>query len=370
MTENIYARLASHMSKLAVGLPANETLEEILRENYAENESAVMLAIPTEVEPFKAVSTKQIAERFDGAVDDLPGVLGKLADRGLLFETTLDDGGKGYALHQFGYGMPQVFFWQNEDTPHNRKMADLLIKYSRPNVLTEAYGGADSQVWRGVPVGKTVEPDKAAILPYSQVEEIVAKTRRIALVNCACRVASRLKGRPACEHPLDVCMKYDEMADFVIEKGIGREISKDEALDLNKKAEESGCVHFADNVMPGEAKHACNCCSCSCWSLGNLSRRRIPRDMIMACHFIRATDEDNCAGCGDCVEACPMGVIEMTGDDKPKVDMEWCIGCGVCSLACPTDAIAMVRREEIPDPFATFEKLHETRLAEKASRDA
>ena len=118
--------------------------------------------------------------------------------------------------------------------------------------------------------------------------------------------------------------------------------------------------------VPGEAKHACNCCSCSCWSLGHLSRRRIPRDILMACHFIRSTDEDSCAGCGDCIEACPMDVIELADDSKPKVDMEWCIGCGVCSLACPSDAIAMMRREDIPDPFATFEDLHAARLAEKA----
>lgn len=159
-------------------------------------------------------------------------------------------------------------------------------------------------------------------------------------------------------------MKYDELAEYVVDVGIGRKLSLDEALALNRKAEEAGCVHFADNVLEGEIKHACNCCSCCCWSLGNYKRRRIPRDLLMACQFIRQTGLDECDGCGLCVEACPIDAVSIA-DGGAVVDLDWCIGCGVCATACPNDAISMVRREEIEDPLPGFGGLSQERLQQR-----
>lgn len=44
----------------------------------------------------------------------------------------------GYALHQFGYGFPQTFFWKGVDTPNAKKFADLVARYSRSEQLREA----------------------------------------------------------------------------------------------------------------------------------------------------------------------------------------------------------------------------------------
>jgi Pyruvate/2-oxoacid:ferredoxin oxidoreductase delta subunit len=215
-----------------------------------------------------------------------------------------------------------------------------------------------------VPVNKTLNSFKHAILPYAEIDEIVNRATVIAVVNCNCRVMSRIKGREPCQHPLDVCIKYDELAEYVIDVGIGRRVSKDEAKAVNKRAEEAGCVHFSDNVVDGGVKHTCNCCPCCCWSLGTFKRRRVPRDLLMACQFIRETDLDNCIGCEACAEACPIEAVVMQ-DDLPHVDMDWCIGCGVCASSCPNGAISMVRRAEVPDPFPDLRALHGKRLEEK-----
>lgn len=72
--------------------------------------------------------------------------------------------------------------------------------------------------------------------------------------------------------------------------------------------------------------------------------------------------EEDCTGCGNCVEACPVSVsMEMesiSSGEKPKeksllqvedglvelLDEERCDFCGVCIEACPTGAISI--REE------------------------
>ncbi len=91
--------------------------------------------------------------------------------------------------------------------------------------------------------------------------------------------------------------------------------------------------------------HNCNCCGCACWNVGNIRRRKIPRDLIMAVYFMRITDEDQCAQCGACVDICPVDALRME-EGPPIVDNEWCIGCGLCATVCPTDSARMQLRPD------------------------
>ncbi len=50
-------------------------------------------------------------------------------------------------------------------------------------------------------------------------------------------------------------------------------------------------------------------------------------------------DPDKCTGCGNCVPACPFGVIELV-DDIAQVN-EGCNLCGACLDVCPYDAITL-----------------------------
>jgi ferredoxin len=172
-----------------------------------------------------------------------------------------------------------------------------------------------------------------------------------------------LRGRP-CEHTTEICIKFDEVARYVVEKGFGRKITRDEARGLIKQAEEEGLVHFVDNTN-GKIKHNCNCCGCACWNVGTIKRRKIPRDAIMEVYFVRDTAE-GCVGCGDCIDICPVDAVKMD-DDRPVIDMDWCIGCGVCATKCPNNAITMILRPDKGSnlPAETFNDLHNIILKEK-----
>lgn len=361
---DVYKRLADHLRLLGMGYPPHEALEEILRSNFTPVEAEVVLAVPTRVIPLKLTGIDQIVERVDMPRSELGPILEDLSQRGLLFAGKTKDGKTGYALQQVGFGFPQTFFWKGEDTPHARSMANLVAKYFNRQVTREAYGCAQTKPYRYIPIGIKMEPETQAVYPYHLMEAVVNQAGKIAVCHCPCRMTARLRGG-GCEHPTEVCIKFDDLAEYVIERDLAREITREEALRIVRESEEAGLVHFVDNALQ-DIKHNCNCCGCACWSVGSIKRRKIPRDVLMATYFVRVTDKSECIGCSACAEVCPVDAIMMV-EDFPTVDQDWCIGCGVCVTKCPAEAAKLkLRPDKVGQlPSANFNELHERILGEK-----
>ncbi|MBN1546155.1 MAG: 4Fe-4S binding protein [Syntrophaceae bacterium] len=355
MSNDVYKKLGKHLSALGMGYPDKDELIPILEANFSPFEAEVALAIPTGVIPLEAVSVAGIAGVLQMPAEQITPVLENLARRGLLFSKKLDDGTTGYALHQFGYGFPQTFFWGGIDAPNAKATAEMIVKYSRLPDLEWAYGSTPSKAYRFLPAAAALDPDSHAVFPFEMMEEVIKKVTTIAIVHCPCRATMELLGKRQCHHALEACIKYDDLAEYLLDTGIGRKISPDEALNVIKKCEEAGLVHLVDNAREG-IKHTCNCCGCCCWSVGTIRRRKIPRDVLMATYFIRDTDAAECTGCGLCVDICPVNAIRME-NDFPVVDPDWCIGCGVCAVPCPTSAVRLIRRGDALPP-KDFQTLH------------
>ena len=65
----------------------------------------------------------------------------------------------------------------------------------------------------------------------------------------------------------------------------------------------------------------------------------------MAVRNIVKIDEEKCNGCGQCVDACAEGAIEII-DGKAKLISEiYCDGLGECLGHCPEDAITIEQRD-------------------------
>ena len=50
-------------------------------------------------------------------------------------------------------------------------------------------------------------------------------------------------------------------------------------------------------------------------------------------------NQNLCINCGNCVEACPFGVLEIKNGKVIITHPEKCKKCEACVLACPNNAI-------------------------------
>lgn len=362
MTNDVHEKLAHHLATPGMGLPPTRALVDLLKEIFTNQKAEIVMLLPTTDVPLKPVGLVDLQGRTALDAQMLADILDDLAERGLIYSGKLESGESGYALHQAGFGFPQSFFWKGEDTPRARKMTKLVLKYFNRTVTREAFGGRKTKAYRYIPINQSLNPEVQAILPHDRMEMVLEAADRFAVAHCPCRVEADLMDR-GCGHPLEVCLKFDEMADFLVERGLGKEITRAAARATVRQSAEAGLVHFVDNAA-GKVKHNCNCCGCACWNVGSIRRRKIPRDDLMAVYFTRKTLPDQCTGCGACVDICPVQAIELNAD-VAVVDQQWCIGCGVCTLRCEFDALQICYREDQNQQVPTdFERLHTAIRAE------
>ena len=50
---------------------------------------------------------------------------------------------------------------------------------------------------------------------------------------------------------------------------------------------------------------------------------------------------EECTGCGECVEVCPVEVFELQDEKSEPVNAEECLGCESCVEVCETEAITV-----------------------------
>jgi electron transport complex protein RnfB len=147
----------------------------------------------------------------------------------------------------------------------------------------------------------------------------------------------------ACGKPIETCLVFGAAADYYVRNGIGREIDKQEALDILKMADEAGLVLQPSNAQ--KIVNICCCCGCCCQVLKSIKRYPRPATLVST-PFVASLDTYTCKGCGKCVERCQMEALRLE-DEKAVLDVDRCIGCGLCVSTCPTGSLTLVRKPDV-----------------------
>ncbi|MFH2129287.1 MAG: 4Fe-4S binding protein [bacterium] len=290
------------------------------------DEAAVVLAASP------PATVKELAEKTGFAAERVAELLQQLFIKGLIYKSKKPDAIRYYKFRNY-----IQFHDGTVLTPGiSQEYLDLWQEFERTEMaaLREATRDAVQRPFmRVVPVNMTVSADKTVTAP-DDVVKMVADADKIAVTNCSCRVIHGIT-----DVPLEVCMQMNKAADYALERGTGRELTKQEALDMLKMCEEEGLVHCVANQR-NLGYLICNCDGVACENWGG--DKAYAKSFTAPSRFKAVVEMESCTLCEACLDRCFFDAISMTGeDDSALIDPAKCMGCGVCIPTCEGDAISM-----------------------------
>ena len=162
-----------------------------------------------------------------------------------------------------------------------------------------------------IPVEKAIEMENQSI-DLEHISYWLNKyDGKYAASPCSCR-RSRLTHDEGCgDDPEGWCIAVGDMADYVVEtQKDGHYITKDQALEIFRQAEENGFVHQITNIDGKNKIFAiCNCNVNVCYALRTSQLFNTPNMSRSA--YIAKVDKTKCVACGKCVESCPAGAVKL-----------------------------------------------------------
>ncbi|MBI5582463.1 MAG: 4Fe-4S binding protein, partial [Deltaproteobacteria bacterium] len=197
--------------------------------------------------------------------------------------------------------------------------------------------------------------DTRHVLPYEDLVQVLEGEEIFVTSHCPCRQRKNLDPEsPDCRHETFNCLHFGRLARYMIKNEMGKEISREETLEILQAAAEAGLVHGISNTREG-MDTICNCCSCCCLFLESVHHHHLFGHQPS--NYLLEIEPSTCKACGLCVERCPMKALSLqphpeaqnkTGQ-APALDPERCLGCGVCAFKCPTASLGLVERLEEQD---------------------
>jgi ferredoxin len=160
---------------------------------------------------------------------------------------------------------------------------------------------------------------------------------------------------------LKTCFTLGRAAQFMVDKGVGTILSKEEMISRITRAEEQGMVlQPANNQDPD---FICCCCGCCCGVLTTFKKYENPAEMVHT-NFHAEIDIEDCTGCEECIEVCPMEAL-ISVNSHTEVRMNRCIGCGVCVGACTSNAISLRKKEKETVPPQNGKEMYKKMIIDR-----
>ena len=175
-------------------------------------------------------------------------------------------------------------------------------------------------VMRVIPIETAIQGETRRA-SYEEISKYLNEARVFTVSDCSCRTSREAMGEGCGHLKEDMCIQLDHAAEYYIRTGRGREITREEAFEIIRRAEENGLMHQIPNFDGTGKTHAiCNCCGCSCYAL-RIAQMYKNSDMVRS-NYVAHVDAEKCVACGECVENCPTNAAKLGQKIPAKIALK------------------------------------------------
>ena len=281
--------------------PEYMILEPVVTEEMAEVGLCLELRKPKSAEEVAALCGKPLEET--------KSLLWELALAGACFIGE-KDGVDKFWLEIWVPGVMEMMVNNKENVKKYPQIAEAFEAYGRVRGPQSAGTfPVGTGLMRVIPIETAIDGETRRA-SYEEVSKYLNEHDKFSVSDCSCRTAREIMGEGCGHLKEDMCIQLGHAAEYYIRTGRGREITREEAIEIIDRAEENGLMHQIPNTDgPGQTHAICNCCGCSCLSL-RTAGMFMNNDMVRS-NYVSRVDKDKCVACGECVVTCPVNALKL-----------------------------------------------------------
>ena len=254
-------------------------------------------------------SAEDLAKKTRKSLDFVQTQCDKLVKAGVI-RTRVRSGVLCYYYPIWVPGIMEGILSNREQCDAHPELGACFEEYTRIRVgMLAPVLGNGVNFMRVMPVMSAIENNthKAS---YDEISTLIEKAWAISVGPCSCRRSRRLMGEGCGHLEEDMCLYLNDNAISFSKNGEHRLITKEEAYEILRRAEDNGLVHEVNQALGFDDVTAiCNCCGCSCYALRIAELFRSPNGV--SSNFIARVDKDKCVACGQCVENCQTNAVRL-----------------------------------------------------------
>ncbi|AFL67818.1 4Fe-4S dicluster domain-containing protein [Sulfurospirillum barnesii] len=338
-----YKALVERLNRFPQGAPPSQTLYHILELLFSPKEAELVALLP--IVPF---GVDEAAKRWKMSRLEAQNILDELSSRAILLD--IDKHGESiYVLPPPMAGFFEFSLMRVGGKIDQKILSELFHQYLNveEDFIKDLFANGQTQLGRAFVNEQALSEENVLhVLDFERASHIIESSQYMGVGTCYCRHKKMHLGE-ACDAPLEICMTFGASAQSLTKYNYARRIDKIEGMELLYQAQEHNLVQFGENVQKG-VNFICNCCGCCCEAL-IAARKFAFLNPVHTTNFLPVIDEEQCTGCGKCVEVCGVEAMSITSANnphKPKqkkatLNSDRCLGCGVCVNVCKTKALSL-----------------------------
>ena len=240
------------------GITYNDPEYKILEPIIDDEMCAIMMHLRLEANR----TVEDVAKRAKQSVEYTQTQLDKLAKTGAVRYRYVD-GKRCYFYPIWVPGIMEGILANREQCDKYPVLGESFEAYTRrrPEMLAPMLDSGKTGMFfmRVMPVMSAIENDTRTA-SYDELKTLIENATAISVGPCSCRRARRLMGEGCGHLEEDMCMYLNDNAVCYSEQGYHRLVTKEEAYEILRRAEDNGLVHEI-NQTPGfeDATAICNC---------------------------------------------------------------------------------------------------------------